>query len=214
MKTFLVIALSLILGLASAISVSAAPILFYLDELVDGTVDMNGTESDLSFTMVSGGTLFENKVKVGVEFGTGDIEGADVSLWSVKGGYRFVDAMATKIDGVVALLDIDGEISDLSSTLLGFDFTQYFSEKLFLSGSIAYSLDGSHELTAAPGMVIKEDDVPTTIYRVKLIYLINDNWGAALGYTDLRYEFDHPNPLVGKMDVSLGGLSLGAMYKF
>ncbi|MGE5604072.1 MAG: hypothetical protein ACM3YE_00080, partial [Bacteroidota bacterium] len=179
MKKFLVIALASVLSLTAMVSVSAAPVVIYFDTLADGSVDFNGTESDLSFNIISGGTMINDKVTVGAEFGTGDNEGDDVSLWSAKGGYRFYDARATKLNGVVALLNLGTEGGDLSSTLIGLDFTQFFSEKLFVSGTIGYSVDGSFE----------DFDASVTLIRAKLYYLINDNWGAALGYTDLSYDF-------------------------
>ncbi len=218
MKRFLAMALALILGLASAISVSAAPVVFYLDTLPSGSVEtsVKAEGDDLTFTIVSGGTMF-GKFKVGAEYGIGKIEETggdkDASLWSIKGGYRLLDLRATKLDGIVALVNVGtekgGVETELDSIDVGFDFTQYFSEKLFLAASVVYSVDSSYDY--GPGT---DNDAPVSLYRVKLHYLLNDNWGAVLGYTDLNYEFDHPNPAVGKVDVSMGGWSLGALYKF
>lgn len=213
MKTFLVIILTLVLALASAINVSAAPILFSLDVLPSGTVEQEGFqngENDLEVAIVSGGTMF-GKFKVGAEYGVGAIEDDnDLSIWGVKGGYRFLDARATKVDAIIALMGIDTEINKLEGTLVGFDFTQYFSEKMFLSGSYVYAIDGSHE----HDVLKSDDDVPISLLRLKFNYLVAEKLGLAFGYTDLNYEFDHTFPVSGKMDVSLGGVSLGVFYIF
>lgn len=218
MKTYLVIALALILGLTSAISVSAAPILFSLDTLPSGSVDKEGHamlagEDDLKTTIISGGTMFD-KFKVGAEYGVGSIEedtgDNDFSIWGLKGGYRFLDARATKLDAIIALLGIDTESNKLDGTLVGLDFTQYFSEKMFLSGSYIFAIDGSHE----HDQLGSDDDVPISLLRLKFNYLVAEQLGIALGYTDLDYEFDHSIPASGKLDVSLGGISLGVFYIF
>lgn len=212
MKIFLVILLSLVLALAVAINAAAAPVLLYLDTLPNGTADISGEKNDLSFTIVSGGTMF-GKFKVGAEYGLGKIEGTsgdkDAGLWSVKGGYRLLDLRATKLDGIVATIMIDTKQSGVENSLdsinAGFDFTQYFSEKLFLTASVVYSVDASYDYALG-----EDDDVPVSLYRVKLHYFLNDNWGAVLGYTDLNYEFDAGT----KVDVSLGGFHLGVLHKF
>lgn len=214
MKIFLVILLSLVLALAVAINAAAAPVLLYLDTLPNGYAEINGKEDDLSFTIVSGGTMF-GKFKVGAEYGLGKIEETggdkDAALWSIKGGYRFLDLRATKLDGIIATIMIDTEKSGVENSLesinAGFDFTQYFSEKLFLAASVVYSVDSSYDYALG-----EDDDVSVSLYRVKLHYLLNDNWGAVLGYTDLNYDFDHH--LAGKVDVSLGGFHLGVFRKF
>lgn len=218
MKTFLVIVLLLILTILSAISVSAAPVVLYLDTLPSGTVDKNGHaalvgEDDLTTTIISGGTMFD-KFKVGAEYGTGTIEedtgDNDFSIWGLKGGYRFFDARATKLDAIIAVLEIDTEKSKLDGTLVGVDFTQYFSEKAFLSGSYVFAIDGSHE----HDVLKSDDDVPISLLRLKFNYLVAEKLGLALGYTDLRYKVDHSTPVSGRLDVSLGGISLGVFYIF
>ena len=214
MKTFLVIILSLVLALASAISVSAAPILFSLDVLPSGTVEQEGfknVEEDLKVAIVSGGTMF-GKFKVGAEYGEGTIKEEsgdnDFSIWGAKGGYRVFDARATKLDAIIAVLGIDTEKNKLDGTLVGLDFTQYFSEKMFLSGSYVFAIDGSHEHD-----VLKlDDDVPISLLRLKFNYLVAEKLGLALGYTDLSYGFKHKS--YGSEDVSLGGISLGVFYIF
>lgn len=216
MKTFLVIILTLVLASASAISVSAAPILFSLDVLPSGSVEKEGIqniEDDLETTIISGGTMF-GKFKVGAEYGVGtikeDAEDNDFTIWGLKGGYRVLDARATKLDAIIAVLGIDTESNKLDGTLVGLDFTQYFSEKMFLSGSYVYAIDGSHE----HDVLKSDDDVPISLLRLKFNYLVAEKLGLALGYTDLDYEFDHTIPVSGKMDVSLGGVSLGVFYIF
>ena len=214
MKTFLVIILALVLALASAISVSAAPILFSLDVLPSGTVEQEGfqnAEDDLETIIISGGTMF-GKFKVGAEYGVGTIKedagDNDFSIWGLKGGYRFLDARATKLDAIIAVLGIDTEKNKLDGTLVGFDFTQYFSEKMFLSGSYVFAIDGSHE----HDLLGSDDDTSISLLRLKFNYLIAEKLGLALGYTDLCYEFKHK--LYGSEDVSLGGISLGVFYIF
>ena len=214
MKTFLVITLSLILVMVSAISVSAAPILFSLDVLPSGTVDQEGfknVEDDLGVTIVSVGTMVD-KFKIGAEYGVGKIEedegDNDLSMMAFKGGYRFFDARATKLDAIIAPLIIDTEKNKLEGTLVGLDITQYFSEKMFLSGSYAIAIDGSHE----HDLLGSDDDTPISLLRLKLNYLVAERLGLALGYTDLDYEFEHK--AYGSEDVSLGGVSLGVFYIF
>ncbi len=218
MKIFLVIILALVLALASAISVSAAPILFSLDVLPSGSVEKDGHaalagEDDLTTTIISGGTMF-GKFKVGAEYGTGTIEekdgNNDFSIWGLKGGYRVLDARATKLDAIIVVLGIDTEKNKLDGTLVGFDFTQYFSEKMFLSGSYVFGIDGSHE----HDLLGSDDDTSISLLRLKFNYLVAEKLGLALGYTDLRYEVDHSTPVSGRLDVSLGGISLGVFYIF
>lgn len=214
MKIFLVMLLSLILAMVSAISVSAAPLLFSLDVLPSGTVNQEGfknVEDDLEVKIVSGGTMF-GKFKVGAEYGVGSIEedaGAnDLTMWAVKAGYRLLDARATKIDAIMAPLVIDTEKNKLEGTLVGLDFTQYFSEKAFLSGSYVIAIDGSHE----HDLLGTDDNTSISLLRLKFNYLVAERLGLALGYTDLKYEFEHKT--LGSEDVSLGGVSLGVFYLF
>lgn len=214
MKTFMVIILALILALVSAISVSAAPILVGLDLLPSGTVDQEGfknVEDDLKVTIISGGTMF-GKFKVGAEYGVGTIEETagdnDLSMWALKGGYRFLDARATKLDALIVPLVIDTEKNKLEGTLVGLDITQYFSEKMFLSGSYVFAIDGSHE----HDQLGTDDDVSISLLRLKFNYLVAEQLGLALGYTNLKYGFEHKT--YGSEDVSLGGISLGVFYIF
>ncbi|NLY75215.1 MAG: porin family protein [Firmicutes bacterium] len=221
MKAYLAIIFALVLSLALAVSAAAAPILFYFDTLPNGSVEKGGAvqgKDDLTFSIVSGGTMF-GKFKVGAEYGIGKIKETggdkDASLWSIKGGYRLLDLRATKLDGIVATIVIDtergAEKTKLDSIHVGVDFTQYFSEQLFLAASVVYAVDGSYDY--GPG---KDDDTPVSLYRFKLHYLLNENWGAVLGYTKLNYEFDFTVPVIGKAnaDVSLGGWHLGVLYLF
>ncbi len=221
MKTFLVIILALVLALASAISVSAAPIVFYLDTLPSGTVEKDGHafvngEDDINVTILSGGTMF-GKYKVGAEYGVGKIEAdsgdEDLSLWGLKGGYRFYDARATKLDAMLVLMNITteskGKENELNGTLVGLDFTQYFSEKVFISGSIVYAINGSYDYATD-----KDNDASIALYRLKFHYFITEDLGVVLGYTDLGYEFKHSSLGGAAIDVAITGLSLGALYKF
>jgi len=177
-----VIILALVLSFALAASAAAAPVLLYFDTLPNGSVEKDGVplvqgEDDLTFSIVSGGTMF-GKFKVGAEYGIGKIKEAggdkDASLWSIKGGYRLLDLRATKLDGIVATIVIDtekgAEKTKLDSIHVGVDFTQYFSEQLFLAASVVYAVDGSYDY--GPG---KDEDTPVSLYRFKLHYLLNEN---------------------------------------
>ena len=192
----------------------------YLDVLAGGTVDKESSnpllrgEDDLKVTLLSAGTMFKEKFKIGAEYGFGTIEGQkdeDVSLWSVKGGYRFVDKLAFKLDGVVAPLTIDTDTSKLQTTLFGLETTLYFSKKMFLTGSYVIG-----KATYENDTLDKDDDVSIDMLRLKFHYFITENVGLVAGYTKLRYDFDAVMTGInlGSVDVGLGGPAVGLIYKF
>ncbi|HYH01949.1 MAG TPA: hypothetical protein VEC37_02515, partial [Bacillota bacterium] len=139
-----VILLVLVLLFSMATGTMAAAV-GYLDVLAGGTVDKESSnsmlsgEDDLKVTIISAGTLLKEKFKIGAEYGVGTIESSpeeeDVSLWTVKVGYRLVDKLAFKLDAIVAPLTIDTDKSMLRTTLAGLESTVYFSKKMFLTGS-------------------------------------------------------------------------------
>lgn len=218
---FLALLLTLVLLLAGLATGASAATLGYLDGIVNGTVEKDGTgalsaqngEDDLKVTIISAGTLIQDRYKLGAEYGVGSIAGAskeDVTLWTVKAGYRLIDATAFKLDAIVAPLNIKTDSSSLKATLLGVDLAQYFSTKLFLTVSYVVG-DGKYEKSP-----FKDDSAPVSFFRSKLHYLLTDNLGLVAGYSTLKYEFDAvlSGISVGSMDVTMGGPSLGLVYKF
>lgn len=192
----------------------------YLDVLSGGTVDKKSSnpslsgEDDLQITLLSAGTLLKEKFKIGAEYGFGTIEGQkeeDVSLWCVKGGYRFIDKLAFKLDGIVAPLTIDTDTSKLRTTLFGLETALYFSKKMFLTGSYVVG-----NATYEKDTLNKDDDVPIDMLRLKFHYFFTENVGLVAGYTKLQYEFDAvvTGMKLGSVDVGLGGPVLGLVYKF
>lgn len=214
-KIFVLMVLSVML-FSLAISASAATVV-YIDGLPNGEVEkenpvIGGTE-DLTVNIISAGTMI-NKVKIGAEYGIGEIENTDLSLWSLKTGYRLVDAKATKLDGIVAVLNIDTDDGtykgNLDTILAGFDFTQYFSERAFLTASLVYSINGSYENSNV--FIGKDDDASVNMYRLKFHYLLNENLGLTAGYTKLSYNF--VADALGSVDVAMGGFNVGLVYIF
>lgn len=223
MKNMAIVFLVIVLTFALTGNALAAN-LVYLDIMTDGTVETSGSnigalnsEKDLKINILSGGTMLGGKYKIGAEYGVGTIgEGSDesdVTLWSVKGGYRVYDALATKLDVLIAPLNIDTESNTLDSkleTLLaGLDVTQFFSPKMFLTGSLAYSINGSYDSSLG-----NDDSVPVSMMRVKFHYLVSDKVALEAGFTALKYTAHYTAFGGGDLDYNLGGLSLGVMYTF
>jgi hypothetical protein len=221
----LVYLLSLVLLVAVTTETRAAGV-GYLDMVVNGTVEKDahptaaesGTlrsgEDDLTTTIVSAGAIFQDKYKVGAEYGFGEITGAsqseDLSLWSVKAGYRLVNKLALKVDAIVAPLNINTDSSELRSVLYGIDAALYFSEKMFLTGSWVLG-DATYEKDGCS----KDNSVPIDFLRLKFHYFFHDKLGVVVGYTKLQYKFDviKSGYDLGRMDVGMGGPTLGLVYK-
>jgi hypothetical protein len=219
--------LSLVLLLGVAAETRGAAV-GYLDMVVDGVVEkdahpttagtgkLNDGEDDLKITIISAGALLKEKFKVGAEYGFGEIVGSsqseDVSMWSLKAGYRVVDKLAFKADAIVAPLNIDTESSELRSFLYGIDVSVYFSKKMFLTGTWVLG-EGSYKKDGFQ----KDAAVPLSLLRLKFHYFFNEKIGAIVGYTQLKYEADMVYAGLfdwGRMDVSMGGPVLGLVYKF
>ncbi len=219
---FMIVLVVLVAGLATA---AAAATLGYLDVVSNGSVDKDGSgflgpsseKTDLKISIISAGTLIQDKYKLGAEYGIGSIAGTaispkeDVKIWSIKGGYRLVNAKAFKLDAIVAPLDLKTDSSQLKVILGGVDVAQYFSTKMFLTASYVLG-SGSNEKEGLP----KDDSVPVHFFRAKFHYLLNDQVGLVAGYTSLKYKIDAVHPLYGHgaMDVTMGGPSLGLVYIF
>jgi hypothetical protein len=222
----LICLLSLVLLLGVAAETRAAAV-GYLDMVVNGSVEkdahpttagagsLEDGEDDLKITIISAGAMLKKKFKVGAEYGFGEIVGSsdseDVSLWSVKAGYRVVDKLAFKVDAIVAPLNIDTDNSELRSFLYGIDVSVYFSKKMFLTGTWVLG-EGSYEKDGFQ----KDEEAPISLLRLKFHYFFNEKIGAIVGYTKLKYEADmiYSGVDLGRMDVGLGGPVLGLVYKF
>ncbi len=227
MKFFVILGL-LVLLLGSMATGTMAAAVGYLDIVANGVVDQDANptpfgqanlkngQDDLAVSIISAGTIFDDKYKVGAEYGIGSVEKAgkdeNLTLRSIKVGYRVVNARAFKFDLIAAPLNINANTSQLDTVLYGFDAAQYFSTKMFLTlsyvtGSGKYQRDNMQD----------DKSVPTNLVRVKFHYFFNDNIGAVAGYTGLNYKFGYvvPNgPNLGSMDVHMGGPTLGLVYKF
>ncbi len=221
MRFLLILAvLGLLFGLTA--TGASATVLFYLDGVVDGEVDRSGHpavtgEDDLKTTIVSAGTIFKDRYKVGAEYGWGSIDSNtgsdDLTLWSVKGGYRFVNARAFKMDVVVAPLNIKTDSLKLKGTMVGVDIAQYFSTKAFLT--LTYALNNSS--TFEHDTLGTDDSAALSLLRLKFHYFLNDNLGLVAGFTVLKYEAEVTHPLagpLGKMKADMGGPTVGLVYKF
>lgn len=208
-KLLIVIMLSLFLfGFAHCAMGSTA---IYYDQFCDGKVDSEGSpEVGMTAGFLGAGTTF-GKWKVGVEYGKGEFGNPKtnkVSLLSLKAGYRVLDRRATKLDVAFSTLDMDAKNRfDLeSNAMLGLDFTQFFSEKFFVSATLHHSI--SESFTYGPG-IKASGDKQITVPRIKFSYLVTENMGITAGYSSLRYKIDALH-----MDTTLGGYTLGVMYKF
>lgn len=215
MKVFFTIVFVVVMSLALVTCASAASVVS-VDSLQSGTYKAKPTtEGDIALNIISAGTLID-KWKLGAEYGTGNLKiknngpSFDVGIWSVKGGYRFVDATATKVDGIIALLNINskttGMSSELNSNMVGLDFTQYFSEKAFLSATYVTGISSSYKFNA-----IQDTNPTASLLRVKVSYLFTENIGGALSYNDLNYSAKLSSKTT---DYSLNGYSFGVFYKF
>jgi hypothetical protein len=225
----LICLLSVVFLLGVAAKKTRAAAVGYLDVVVNGAVEkeahpttagtgrLTSGEDDLKITMISAGAMLKEKFKVGAEYGFGETAGAsgseDVSLWSVKTGYRLLDKLAFKGDAIVAPLNIDTDNSKLRSFLYGIDVSVYFSKKMFLTGTWVMG-EGTYEKDGFQ----KDDAAPISLLRLKFHYFFNEKIGAIVGYTKLKYESDMVYPAgninMGRMDVGLGGPVLGLVYKF
>lgn len=217
MRFLLILAvLGLLFGLTA--TGASATVLVYLDGVVDGKVDRSGHpvvtgEDDLKTTIVSAGTIFKDRYKVGAEYGWGSIDSStgsdDLTLWSVKGGYRFVNARAFKLDGIIAPLNIETDSLKLKGTMVGVDLAQYFSTKMFLT--FTYALNNGS--TFEHDTLGTDDSAALSLLRLKFHYFLNDNLGLVAGYTLLKYEAQLAGSL-GKMKADMGGPAIGLVYKF
>ena len=118
------------------------------------------------------------------------------------------DQTATKFDVIAVLLNIStespGGTSQFDATYVGFDFTQYFSKQASLALSYVYAIQGENDHYIN---LLDDDDVSSTLLRLKFNYLFTENLGAALGYTNLIYS-------PSNIDFDLGGITLGVLYRF
>ena len=201
------------------VSCAAATTVAYLDFGMNAKVDVDGSglvpskTEDLAVTIISAGTLINDKYKIGAEYGVGTIDPSnDLTLWSVKAGYRFVNATAFKVDAIIAPINITTETGELNATMYGVDLAQYFSKSIFLTATYVVSTG-----TCKNDGYKTDNSVPTRLIRVKFNYFFNDSIGMVAGYTGLDYKSDMVmlnNFNVGKADVNLGGPTLGVVYKF
>ncbi len=228
MKFFVVLGLLVLLLVSTATGAMAAAV-GYLDMVANGVVDQDANptptgqalglkngQDDLAVSIISAGTIINDKYKIGAEYGIGSVkktgDDENLTLRSIKVGYRLVSAKAFKLDAIVAPLNINANHSQLDTLLYGFDAAQYFSTKMFLTLSYVVG-DGEYQKDG-----LKDDkSVPTNLLRIKFHYFFNDNIGAVAGYTGLNYKFNSIHPMAGNlgtMDVHMGGPTLGLVYKF
>lgn len=227
---FYAILLTLVLLLAFLATGAMASTVGYLDIVTNGVVDKDANptatgqavgfksgQDDLSVTIISAGTIIDDKYKIGAEYGIGSVDTTptdeNLTLRSIKVGYRLVNATAFKFDLIVAPLNVTANSSQLNTTLIGIDLAQYFSKKIFLTASYVMG-NGTYEKTNFK----KDNSVPTSLLRFKFHYFLNDNVGLVAGYTGLNYKFDGALAIngakLGTMDVNMGGPTLGLVYKF
>lgn len=184
----------------------------YYDQFCDGKVDSDGSPSvGLSAEFIGAGTTFE-RWKVGAEYGKGEFGNPktnDVSLLSLKAGYRVLDLRATKLDVTYSTLDMDVKkrFELKSNAMLGLDFTQFFSEKFFVSATLQHSLNESFKLKATGKSYGGDKEI--IVPRIKFNYLVRENLGITAGYSSLSYTIDALH-----MNTTMGGYTLGVMYKF
>jgi hypothetical protein len=187
----------------------------YFDQFCDGKVEAkNGSKVDMDAWFIGAGSSF-GKWKIGFEYGEGEFGAAtktDVSLLSLKGGYRVVDLRATKVDVILVTVDMDvkNRFELEGMPLVGIDFTQFFSEKFFVTATYQYSVRESFTYDAYGEM---SGDIKIIVPRIKFTYLVTDHVGITAGYSSLSYELN-TTPSVFNQDTTLGGYTLGVMYKF
>lgn len=208
----LLILATMVIGFAHSTMASG---MVYMDRFFGGQVETEGhADQDLDAAFVGAGFSY-GKWKAGLEYGEGDVDGStDVALLSLKAGYRVLDARASKVDVTFSTLDLDakGAYELKSNALIGLDYTQFFSEKLFMSITLQHSLDDSFKYDKAPTVKTKVDG-GVTVPRIKFTYLINDSMAITAGYSQLGFKVDAAVDALDR-DTTLGGYTLGMLYRF
>lgn len=201
-----VMVMLLVLGVAQS---ALGSVVIYYDQFFGGEVKHKGQAAqDLEAGFIGVGATY-GSWKFGAEYGSGEIDSQDldVSLLSLKAGYRVIDGYASKLDLTLSTLDLEGDnVFELkSNTMLGVDFTQFFSERFFGTATLQYSLNESYTHGGHKYSGSKEIVVP----RLKLSYLIADQVGVTAGYSALLYKVDALD-----IDATLGGYTAGLFYRF
>lgn len=197
----------LVLGVAQS---ALGSVVIYYDHFLGGEVKHKGQAAqDLEAGFIGAGATV-GPWKLGVEYGTGEVGNSqtmDVSLLSFKAGYRLIDAYASKLDLTWSTLDLEGKgVMELkSNTMLGVDYTQFFSELFFGSVTFQYALTESYRHGGRKYSGDKSIMVP----RLKLSYLLTEQLGVTAGYSALLYEVDKLG-----IDATLGGYTAGLFYRF
>ncbi|GEM_PF-694560 len=210
---FLLLAM-MVIGFSHA---SLASGMVYMDRFFNGEVDTKGqADQDLDAAFIGAG-FSKGKWKAGLEYGEGEVGGhVDVSLLSLKAGYRVLDARASKLDVTLSTLSLDakGAYELRSNALLGVDYTQFFSEKFFVSVTFQYSLDDSFKYDSYSSLPTKVDG-GVTVPRIKFTYMVNDKMAITAGYSQLGFKVDAPSPYDAlDRDTTMGGFTLGMLYRF
>lgn len=210
---FLLLAM-MVIGFSHSVMASG---MVYMDRFFGGEVNTEGhADQDLDAAFVGAGFSM-GKWKAGFEYGEGDVDGVvDVSLLSVKAGYRVLDARASKLDVTLSSLDLDAKNTyELkSNALIGLDYTQFFSEKFFMSLTVQRSIDGSFTYDKYSAVKTKVDG-GVFVPRIKFTYMINDNVAVTAGYSQLSFKVDAASPYDAlDRDTTLGGYTLGMLYRF
>ncbi len=214
LKTILCLMFLLFVGFVfSTRTVAADDLHSYINynTIVDGesVVEIPGskTKKDLSGTVLKGGVSYA-RWKFSAEYHDGEIGLDDYELLYLQGGYRVIDAYASKVDLMLGSLNIKTDTTELDNLLFVAEYTQFFSKRFGMTASLGYSLDGSHKLGT-----IKDKDVDSTIFRVNCNIIFTEKLIGNIVYTNLNYGFYHP-VASADADVTLSAWSLGLTYRF
>lgn len=199
-KTFTLVLIAL---MSLAFSVNALAGTIYLELPINGEIDDDGVDFDLSGTII-GIELPTNNFKAGFEYFNGSIDigpfGEDLTQIRLKGGYRFAD-------GLYATLEmIDGEwenVASYDSIMFGLDLSKKITKELLLEGSVAFSLTGSVDYD-----YYRELDADFLSLKGKLTYFFTNNLGGSVGYRKSIIEDEED------YQITTSGITLGATYKF